>query len=651
MRGLICGVMSLIGMAAAATPTYTTPYKAEECRVREGVGRVLAKMRTGKPVKIAYLGGSITEIDGWRRLSCEWLRQRYPTCSISEIAAAIGGTGSSLGVFRVGEDVLAHDPDLLFVEFATNDSGEAPETIWRNMEGIVRQTWRHNPDTDIVFTYTITEAMLGDYKAGRCPRAASCMEMLADHYGIPSICFGPRVAADVAAGKLVMTIGEVETAVPPETPNRDQAIAEELAKKGQVLFSKDGVHPVLDGAAYYLESIKAAWLQFEAHEGVADHLAKLETVFFDTSYEKAKLVFIDRGFLRGTWRKIGKDDQNAGFAGRFGCLPWFSNTPGSRLKFRFWGTKCMLYDLLGPDCGQYWITIDGVRQKSPMPLFDSYCTYYRLASQPVFEGADGIHTIELELDSNQPDRSSVSIHLSNPTEELKDPRYNGTTWYLGRLMLVGDIEVPESEGNWFDAHVGQYEEWPVDAVLSEGGEWADSGKDCASLWKKGSLEVEAMGKPLIFGSSDARILGGNARTATVETDVGLDEFEFDKLPEIDSDWKGGVVVSRINDESCYMGIARVGTKNAWVRLNGAVAPCDQRTVRLNMMFGIVGNDPYVRYVVDGVVCSFNEATNIPIAVSSWPVNVSQVLFGGQGDVSRLVASYEEARHGLVLIVK
>ena len=75
--------------------------------------------------------------------------------------------------------------------------------------------------------------MVEDYKSGKCPRAASAMEMLADHYGIPSICFGPRVAADVAAGKLVMTIGEVETAVPPETPNRDQAIAEELAKKGQ----------------------------------------------------------------------------------------------------------------------------------------------------------------------------------------------------------------------------------------------------------------------------------------------------------------------------------------------------------------------------------------------------------------------------------
>ena len=651
MRCLICTAASFVGMAVLAMPTYTTPYKAEECHVRDGLAHALGKMRAGKPVKVAYLGGSITEIDGWRRLSCEWLRQRYPTCAISEIAAAIGGTGSSLGVFRVGEDVLAHDPDLLFVEFATNDSGEAPETIWRNMEGIVRQTWRHNPDTDIVFIYTITEAMLEDYKAGRCPRAASCMEMLADHYGVPSICFGPRVAADVTAGKLVMTIGEVETAVPPETPNRDQAIAEELAKKGQKLFSKDGVHPVLDGAAYYLDSIKAVWPQFEVHEGVADHVAKLETVFFDTSYEKAKLVFIDRSFLRGTWRRIGKDDQNAGFAGRFGCLPWFSNTPGSRLKFCFRGTKCMLYDLLGPDCGQYWRTIDGVRQKSPMPLFDSYCTYYRLASQPVFEGADGVHTIELELDDDQPDRSSVSVHLSNPSEELKGQKYNGTTWYLGRLMLVGDIEVLEPGGNWFDAHIGQYEEWPGDAVLSSGGAWLGESMNQASLWEKGALDIDAEGNPLVFEASEAKAPGENAETVTVESDVLLDEFELDKLPAVDRRWKGGVVISREDDVASYYGIAKVGDSNAWVRLEGPTVPEVQQTVRLGMTVGMVGAETCVCYTIDGQMCSYGGRVSIPILVQKESRHVSQVMFGGQGTVTRLVSFFEKLKRGLILVVR
>lgn len=650
MKISVAVVAALVGMAVEAVPTYTTPYPAEECHAREGVGHVLGKLRAGNPVKVAYLGGSITEIDGWRRLSREWLQQRYPSCVIGEIAAAIGGTGSSLGVFRLGGDVLAHDPDLLFVEFATNDASESPETIWRNFEGIVRQVWRHNPETDIVFVYTITEAMVEDYKSGKCPRAASAMEMLADHYGIPSICFGPRVAADVAAGKLVMTIGEVETAVPPETPNRDQAIAEELAKKGQKLFSKDGTHPVLDGAAYYLESIKAAWPQFEAYAGVADHAAKLETTYFDASYEKAKLVSIDRRMLRGTWRTIAANEPNAEFADRFGCLPWFSNTPGSRLKFRFRGTKCMLYQLLGPDCGQFWRTIDGIRRGSPTLSFDRYCTYYRLASQPIFEGADGVHSVELELDDQQPDRTPVSVYLSNPEQELKTDKYNGTTWYVGKLMLVGDLEIPEAEGNWFDAHVRQYDEWPDDAVVAEGGNWCPGGLPRAALLGTGVLDIEALDGPLSFEATAPKTIAEDARSATVEADVVFDEYARDRLPEVDPNWKGGVVLSRENGTLSYFGLARVGKANAWIRLEGPEVGDVDEPVRLSMTVKSEGSGNRICYAINGVVCSSAGVTNLPLVVEGEKTVVSRVSLRGLGALTRLVASTERVRRGLFMVV-
>jgi len=651
MKVAVAVVAALVGLASHAVPTYTTPYVAEECHVREGIGHVLAKMRSGEPVKVAYLGGSITEIDGWRRLSREWLQQRYPSCAVSEIAAAIGGTGSSLGVFRIGEDVLAHDPDLLFVEFATNDGSEAPETIWRNFEGIVRQTWRRNPKTDIVFTYVITANMVEDYKAGKCPRAASCMEMLADHYGIPSVCFGPRVAADVAAGKLVMSVGEVETAVPPETPNRDQAIAEELAKKGQTLFSKDGVHPVLDGAAYYLESVKAAWPQFEAYAGTADHTAKLETVYYDASYEKAKLVTIDRSLLRGTWRTITTDEKNAEFAERFGCLPWFSNTPGSRMKFRFRGTKCMLYDLFGPDCGQFWRTVDGVRRASPISLFDGYCTYYRLSSQPIFEGADGVHTVELELDDEQPDRTPVSVYLSNPEQELKTAKYNGTTWYVGRLMLVGDLEVPDAQGNWFDARIGQYEEWPDDAVLAEGGAWQPESLSRASLVGKGVLVVEALDGPLAFEASVPKTLSSDVQSTTVEAEVILDDYSRENLPAVDPDWKGGVLIARENDVLSYYGLAQAGEGNAWVRLDGPVVGNVDDPVRLSMTVRSDGSRQDVSYVINGVAGASGGVTNLPLLATGVKTVVGRVSFHGLGAVSRLAASSEPVRRGMVLLVR
>ena len=158
-----------------AAPAYTGPVTAQEVRARAGVGHFMAKVKAGKEVTVAYLGGSITAMNGWRNLTTDWLRATYPQAKFKEIHASIGGTGSNLGVFRVAHDALRHNPDLLFVEFATNDGGAAPESIWRSMEGIVRQTWKKNPDTDIVFAYTITEAMKQDYLAGKCNRAASAM--------------------------------------------------------------------------------------------------------------------------------------------------------------------------------------------------------------------------------------------------------------------------------------------------------------------------------------------------------------------------------------------------------------------------------------------------------------------------------------------
>ena len=412
---------------------------AQEVRARDGIGNVLAKLLSGASVKIAYFGGSITEMDGWRRLSREWLKGRYPDCAIDEIAAAIGGTGSGLGVYRYGQDVLDKNPDLVFVEFATNDSGAKPEDIWRNFDGIVLQTWKRNPKTDIVFVHTITAPMMSDYGNGFCNRAASAMERVADHYGIPSICFGPRVAAEAKAGRLVMSMKELETAVPKEAPDRDERINAELKKGGKTLFARDGVHPALPGHGFYLESIKAAWDEFEKMEPSAAK-GRQTKPFFDAAMENAKMVEIEPSMLSGKWDRVGEKDPNARFASRFGGLPWVTTTPGSKLCFKFRGTHCMIYDLLGPACGQLWVTVDGKRRDAPAVRFDSYCTYYRLANLHVYSGTDGVHSVEIELDSKQPSRQPVAIRLKDPEKELASPKFNGTEWFPGRIMLVGDVE-------------------------------------------------------------------------------------------------------------------------------------------------------------------------------------------------------------------
>ncbi|WP_218281181.1 SGNH/GDSL hydrolase family protein [Verrucomicrobium spinosum] len=160
---------------------------AAEVTPRGGLPNVLAKLQAGQAVKVGYLGGSITAAPGWRVKSLKWLQDKFPTAKLSEINAAIGGTGSDLGVFRVQRDVLDHKPDLLFVEFAVNDGGADPARIQKCMEGIVRQTWKVDPATDICFVYTLSEPFLNDLKAGKASRSVTAMEGVADHYQIPSI--------------------------------------------------------------------------------------------------------------------------------------------------------------------------------------------------------------------------------------------------------------------------------------------------------------------------------------------------------------------------------------------------------------------------------------------------------------------------------
>lgn len=87
------------------------------------------RARAGEALNVVFLGGSLT----WgaaatdpMQTSCrarigKKLQEFYGNWRIAPHDAAIGGTGSHLGVFRLDRDVLRHKPDLVFVEFAVND--------------------------------------------------------------------------------------------------------------------------------------------------------------------------------------------------------------------------------------------------------------------------------------------------------------------------------------------------------------------------------------------------------------------------------------------------------------------------------------------------------------------------------------------------
>lgn len=394
---------------------------AQKIRPREGIGHVMAKIRAGKKVTVAYLGGSITAANGWRPKTTAWLQKTFPDARFEEIHAAIGGTGSDLGVFRVGHDVLQHNPDLLFVEFAVNDGGASPDAIWRNMEGIVRQTWHKDPKTDIIFAYTIHEGMINDLKKGSCPRSASAMELLATFYGIPSVNFQVPVVELLEQNKLVFK-------------------ADKQPEGGKIWFAADGCHPRDAGHEIYLTLMADAITQMKDSRP-ADHQAKLAKTFVADNAEAARMVPVQEKMLSGDWKALpAAHDKQKAFGKRMGQI-WMATQPGSKLHFRFKGSAAKLYDLLGPDGGQVIITVDGKTGSKPVPRFDSYCVSHRIATLNLVSGADPnqVHEVTVEIHPEQPDRKSVAFRLKDPEKELKMPKYQGTRVWVGQILLLGDL--------------------------------------------------------------------------------------------------------------------------------------------------------------------------------------------------------------------
>ncbi len=415
------GSLSLaLTLPAAEPPTVA----AQECRARGGLPNFIAKAAGTGEVRVAYLGGSITAAPGWRPKTLESFRHAFPAAKFSEINAAIGGTGSDLGVFRLRHDVLQHRPDLLFVEFAVNDGGADPVRIQQAMEGIVRQTRRADPRTDICFVYTLAENQLPDLQRGQCQRSAAAMEGVADHYGLPSIHFGVEVARQVTAGELVFKGAKGADFSPTNRP---------------MLFSDDGVHPLIEtGHELYRAAVVRSLPALRAASG-APGPHPLPAPLQADCWEHAQMIPLAPVLLSGAWEtldpahsRIGRDKFD-----RLGAV-WKATAPGATLRFAFRGTFASIYDLLGPDGGNVGVRVDD-RPERVVPRIDGYCTYPRLARLDLGTFSNGLHRVEITLKAEAPDKAMILFEKNRPDREKNPAKYADNVWHAGAILLLGEL--------------------------------------------------------------------------------------------------------------------------------------------------------------------------------------------------------------------
>lgn len=301
--------------------------------------------------RVAFIGGSITEMNGYRPMVCDGLKKRFPQTDFTFVDAGIASTCSTTGAFRLGRDVLddGGPVDLFFVEFAVNDDQDAHHTraeCIRGLEGILRHARRSNPQMDIVVTFFVNEGMLAKLQAGEVPLTIEAHEAVARHYGVSTINLAKEVAEEITAGSLTWK-------------------------------EYGGVHPAPHGNAICARMIDTlfnrAWKVAPAAETVlAAHPrpAPLDPL----NYESGRFVEPSSAKLKTGWT-LGMPDWKAlpgGKRSRFTSIPMLcAIEPGAELSLDFEGTAVGAFIVAGPDAGIAETSIDGGEFR-PVNLFHAY---------------------------------------------------------------------------------------------------------------------------------------------------------------------------------------------------------------------------------------------------------------------------------------
>ncbi|MDB6076105.1 MAG: hypothetical protein JWO89_3745, partial [Verrucomicrobiaceae bacterium] len=201
-------LFSLCSLMFTATANNAEAAEAfgESVQFRGSLTNSRIKFEREKKGTVAFLGGSITEMEGYRPMVCDILKKRFPATDFKFVAAGISSTCSTTGAFRLERDVLAQGTvDLFFVEFAVNDDQDAAHTraeCIRGMEGIIRHMRQANPNVDIVMTFFVNEGMLKTLREGKTPLTMEAHEAVAKHEEVSTIRLGKEVAEQISAGKL-----------------------------------------------------------------------------------------------------------------------------------------------------------------------------------------------------------------------------------------------------------------------------------------------------------------------------------------------------------------------------------------------------------------------------------------------------------------
>lgn len=352
-------------------------------QLRNGLGNSLHTFRTTKKGRVAFLGGSITEMKGWRDHVCAYLEDRFPDTEFDFVHAGISSTDSTLAAFRLEHDVFARGPvDLLFMEHAVNDNHNSRSSADRvhGVEGVIRHARTLNPNIDIVIQYFVEPAKMELFNAGKPDPIIVDHERVAQHYG-------------VTAHNLARLV--------TDAINRGDFTWEQFRD----------LHPSPFGHEVYMDGIEnlleAAW---EGSGSAKPHA--LPEQLSPYSYVRGRYADIRDANTDERWNYIENwmPSDGAGKRKQFINVPVLeARTPGATLTLEFTGSAVGILVTAGPDAGIIEYRIDD----GPAQTLDQFTQWssglhipwaYMLATELTNEQ----HTLTLKLTANKNEKAAAS---------------------------------------------------------------------------------------------------------------------------------------------------------------------------------------------------------------------------------------------------
>lgn len=336
---------------------------------------VLYRIQRKQEVTVAFLGGSITNMNGWRDKVCQYLEELYPATKFSFVNAGIPSLGSVPHAFRLQTDVLDKGRiDLLFIESAVNDYANGTTELQqrRAIEGIVRHAYASNPLMNMVMMAFVDEFKMADYKEGKTPLEVKVHDDIARYYQLPFI-----------------------------------NLAEEVSKR---IFNKEfgweddfkNLHPSPFGHEIYFNTIKTFLRKSFIGNTVSEPVAKnMPSPLQKLNYANGNYISIDKvsakkGFVvNPLWEPVDRAGTRTGFVN----VPiLMGEKPGASVDLVFNGTAIGIAVVAGPDAGIISYSIDG-KEKQSVDLFTQWSKNLHLPWYILLDDVlkKGKHKLHLEI--------------------------------------------------------------------------------------------------------------------------------------------------------------------------------------------------------------------------------------------------------------